>query len=147
MGETQHGPTCRMGSLCCQSEIEPHISAQSIICHDKKKKLACYRRRCHSRDSCPSGKESGKRAPWIPSRFTGPATLDQTCFPGVYEFMSINTSLFLNFFTYRDILLHPCVACRYIVPCKSIRFQAGHPQAGPSNPRPPEILGQERHQD
>ena len=42
------------------------------------------------------------------------------------------------------ILLHPCVVCRSTLLGKSIHSQAGHPQAGASNPLPPKIWAQER---
>ena len=42
------------------------------------------------------------------------------------------------------ILLHPCAACRSTLLGKSIHSQAGHPQAGASNPLPPKIGAQER---
>ena len=42
------------------------------------------------------------------------------------------------------ILLHPCVVCRSTLLGKSIHSQAGHPQAGASNPLPPKIGAQER---
>ena len=35
------------------------------------------------------------------------------------------------------ILLHPCVACTSTLLGQSIHSQAGHPQAGASNPLPP----------
>ena len=42
------------------------------------------------------------------------------------------------------ILLHACVVCRPTLLGKSIHSQAGHPQAGASNPLPPKIWAQER---
>ena len=42
------------------------------------------------------------------------------------------------------ILLHACVVCRSTLLSKSIHAQAGHPQAGASNPLPPKIGAQER---
>jgi len=41
------------------------------------------------------------------------------------------------------ILLHPCVVCRPTLLGKSIHSQAGHPQAGASNPLPPKVGAQE----
>ena len=57
--------------------------------------------------------------------------------------MRIKTCFVGSGLTSPGILLHPCVACRSTLLGQSIHSQAGHPQAGTSNPLPPKILAQE----
>ena len=58
--------------------------------------------------------------------------------------MRIKTCFVGSGLTSPGILLHPCVVCRSTLLSKSIHSQAGHPQAGASNPLPPKIWAQER---
>ena len=58
--------------------------------------------------------------------------------------MRIKTCFVWSGLTSPGILLHPCVVCRSTLLSKSIHSQAGHPQAGASNPLPPKIWAQER---
>ena len=58
--------------------------------------------------------------------------------------MRIKTCFVWSGLTSPGILLHPCVVCRSTLLSKSIHSQAGHPQAGASNPLPPKIGAQER---
>ena len=58
--------------------------------------------------------------------------------------MRIKTCFVWSGLTSPGILLHPCVVCRSTLLGKSIHSQAGHPQAGASNPLPPKIWAQER---
>ena len=58
--------------------------------------------------------------------------------------MRIKTCFVGSGLTSPGILLHPCVACRSTLLGQSIHSQAGHPQAGTSNPLPPKILAHER---
>ena len=57
--------------------------------------------------------------------------------------MRIKTCFVWSGLTCPGVLLHPCAACRSTLLGKSIHSQAGHPQAGTSNPLPPKILAQE----
>ena len=57
--------------------------------------------------------------------------------------MRIKTCFGWSGLTSPGVLLHPCAACRSTLLGKSIHSQAGHPQAGTSNPLPPKILAQE----
>jgi len=58
--------------------------------------------------------------------------------------MRIKTCFVWSGLTSPGILLPPCVVCRSTLLSKSIHSQAGHPQAGASNPLPPKIGAQER---
>ena len=58
--------------------------------------------------------------------------------------MRIKTCFAWSGLTSPGILLPPCVVCRSTLLSKSIHSQAGHPQAGASNPLPPKIWAQER---
>ena len=58
--------------------------------------------------------------------------------------MRIKTCFVWSGLTCPGVLLHPCAACRSTLLGKSIHSQAGHPQAGTSNPLPPKLLAQER---
>ena len=58
--------------------------------------------------------------------------------------MRIKTCFVWSGVTSPGILLHPCVACTSTLLGQSIHSQAGHPQAGASNPLPPKIGAQER---
>ena len=57
--------------------------------------------------------------------------------------MRIKTCFVWSGLTSAGVLLHPCVACRSTLLGQSIHSQAGHPQAGTSNPLPPKILAHE----
>ena len=58
--------------------------------------------------------------------------------------MRIKTCFVWSGLTCPGVLLHPCAACRSTLLGKSIHSQAGHPQAGTSNPLPPKLLAHER---
>ena len=58
--------------------------------------------------------------------------------------MRIKTCFVWSGLTCPGVLLHPCAACRSTLLGKSIHSQAGHPQAGTSNPLPPKLLAHKR---
>ena len=79
-----------------------------------------------------------------PVQIAEPSPSDPTEFPGEEEVMRIKTCFVWSGLTCPGVLLHPCAACRSTLLGKSIHSQAGHPQAGTSNPLPPKLLAHER---
>ena len=79
-----------------------------------------------------------------PVQIAEPSPSDPTEFPGEEEVMRIKTCFVWSGLTCPGVLLRPCAACRSTLLGKSIHSQAGHPQAGTSNPLPPKLLAHER---
>ena len=79
-----------------------------------------------------------------PVQIAEPSPSDPTELPGEEEVMRIKTCFVWSGLTCPGVLLHPCAACRSTLLGKSIHSQAGHPQAGTSNPLPPKLLAHER---
>ena len=92
----------------------------------------------------PLGKRDGPKDSVHPVQIAEPSPSDPTEFPGEEEVMRIKTCFVWSGLTCPGVLLHPCAACRSTLLGKSIHSQAGHPQAGASNPLPPKIWAQER---
>ena len=78
-----------------------------------------------------------------PVQIAEPSPSHPTEFPGEEEVMRIKTCFVWSGLTCPGVLLHPCAACRSTLLGKSIHSQAGHPQAGTSNPLPPKLLAHE----
>ena len=79
-----------------------------------------------------------------PVQIAEPSPSHPTEFPGEEEVMRIKTCFVWSGLTCPGVLLHPCAACRSTLLGKSIHSQAGHPQAGTSNPLPPKLLAHKR---
>ena len=92
----------------------------------------------------PLGKRDGPKDSVHPVQIAEPSPSDPTEFPGEEEVMRIKTCFVWSGLTCPGVLLHPCAACRSTLLGKSIHSQAGHPQAGTSNPLPPKLLAHER---
>lgn len=92
----------------------------------------------------PLGKRDGPKESVHPVQIAEPSPSDPTEFPGKEEVMRIKTCFVWSGLTCPGVLLHPCAACRSTLLGKSIHSQAGHPQAGTSNPLPPKLLAHER---
>lgn len=92
----------------------------------------------------PLGKRDGPKESVHPVQIAEPSPSDPTEFPGEEEVMRIKTCFVWSGLTCPGVLLHPCAACRSTLLGKSIHSQAGHPQAGTSNPLPPKLLAHER---
>ena len=92
----------------------------------------------------PLGKRDGPKDSVHPVQMAEPSPSDPTELPGEEEVMRIKTCFVWSGLTCPGVLLHPCAACRSTLLGKSIHSQAGHPQAGTSNPLPPKLLAHER---